>query len=380
VCWPNGRCQIEEASRCSLRVKNTKSTAFPVCTDSRTPVPRFSFRKVAKLKIELEDGVSEPRAQYGSLNCREEGREAEGRRRRARNGIRSLAFVDMDVFVSETAPSPPHRAPAKWLNNSADSTPFNPVLSARLQSPTNVITHGASTPAVPSQKSGRARSQSTVANDNGRPGIVGSQLTDVVGASGALWEGGGGRSSPLSPLDSTKKLLQSLVGVGEGVDGEHAEPFAWGKLLEGVSAPAIGSGAHDGRHTISLRRSANELPVLAKLKPRGPPKTLCRDLPKRGPRITKVLETPHAQRMKRAIESEVIQEGRVRREGEEGARGVLAAAAEEEEEEEEGEAHWGHHRHSAPASMLYTRAAESGEVRERSSWDGSSWDGFRVEG
>lgn len=83
----------------------------------------------------------------------------------------------------------------------------------------------------------------------------------------------------------------------------------------------------------------------AKLKPSGPPKTLCRDLPKRQAYATKMLETPKAIRMKNAIEAEVIVEHRV--EG-------MEEDAEEEEDGDGGEE--SARRHSAPASSLYMLA------------------------
>lgn len=83
----------------------------------------------------------------------------------------------------------------------------------------------------------------------------------------------------------------------------------------------------------------------AKLKPSGPPKTLCRDLPKRQAYATKMLETPKAIRMKNAIEAEVIVEHRV--EGME----------EDADEEEDGDGREeSARRHSAPASSLYMLA------------------------
>ena len=88
-------------------------------------------------------------------------------------------------------------------------------------------------------------------------------------------------------------------------------------------------------------------PLLAKLKPTGPPKTLCRDLPKRQPRSTKVLETPDALRMKLAIESEVISE-HVQGSGDGEGEGEYEG---EGSGEGEGEGDYkASHRHSAPAN------------------------------
>ena len=85
--------------------------------------------------------------------------------------------------------------------------------------------------------------------------------------------------------------------------------------------------------------------MAAKLKPSGPPKTLCRDLPKRQAYVTKMLETPKAIRMRNAIEAEVIVEQRVE-------------GLEEEEDQDEAEA--ASRRHSAPASSLYMPSLVAG--------------------
>ena len=166
-------------------------------------------------------------------------------------------------------------------------------------------------------------------------------------------------SRPQSPLETTKKLLHGLVGVAQGGGGDEAGVgFPWA-LLESVSSPAAGRVAGAGNTAHCEQRnpvwcpprgpsgsSRAASPLLAKLKPTGPPKTLCRDLPKRQPRSTKVLETPDALRMKLAIESEVISEH------------VQGSGDGEGEGEYEGEGsgegdYKASHRHSAPASMIY---------------------------
>ena len=166
-------------------------------------------------------------------------------------------------------------------------------------------------------------------------------------------------SRPQSPLETTKKLLHGLVGVAQGVGGDEAGVgFPWA-LLESVSSPAVGAGnpadceqrnsaGCEPRGPAGSSRAAS--PLLAKLKPTGPPKTLCRDLPKRQPRSTKVLETPDALRMKLAIESEVISE-HVQGSGDGEGEGEYEGEG-SGEGEGEGDCK-ASHRHSAPASMIY---------------------------
>ncbi len=117
----------------------------------------------------------------------------------------------------------------------------------------------------------------------------------------------GKHGSPLAslPVPAEEAVPHMDMGIVEWFKGSAGSPD-WLRLDPGAPAlprwPGFGS-----------RATRDDAPLLAKLKEKGPPKTLCKDLPKRnageqtpfGRERPKLLDTPDAIAMRQAIEAEV---------------------------------------------------------------------------
>jgi hypothetical protein len=104
------------------------------------------------------------------------------------------------------------------------------------------------------------------------------------------------------------------MGIVEWLKGNAGSPD-WLTLDTTSSLPGWpGFGGRTARdHGLGGRTAREDAPLLAKLKEKGPPKTLCKNLPKReageqtpfGRERPKLLHTPDAIAMRQAIEAEV---------------------------------------------------------------------------
>ena len=119
--------------------------------------------------------------------------------------------------------------------------------------------------------------------------------------------------SPIQPEEAPHK--GSDMGIVEWLKGNAGSPD-WLTLDPATSSlpgwPGFGDRtARD--HGLGGRTAREDAPLLAKLKEKGPPKTLCKNLPKRetgeqtpfGRERPKLLQTPDAIAMRKAIEAEV---------------------------------------------------------------------------
>ena len=119
----------------------------------------------------------------------------------------------------------------------------------------------------------------------------------------------GKHGSPLasSPVPAEEAIPHkgADMGIVEWFKGSAGSPD-WLRLDPG--APAL-----PGWPGFGSRATSDDAPLLAKLKEKGPPKTLCKNLPKRnageqtpfGRERPKLLDTPDAIAMRQAIEAEV---------------------------------------------------------------------------
>jgi hypothetical protein len=175
-------------------------------------------------------------------------------------------------------------------------------------------------------------------------------------------------TSVTSPAKLT--AIGRAITDGASMAGGLEDPRSNTSPVPPAATPILGKPAADICHLLALwargsrgsesdvqgRRGGSDArpcrrAMAAKLKPSGPPKTLCRDLPKRQAFATKILETPKAIRMRNAIEAEVIVEQR--------AEGL------EEEEEDLDETEASSRRHSAPATSLYMPSLVAGRSGAR---------------
>mmetsp|Transcript_17423 Transcript_17423/g.40216 ORF Transcript_17423/g.40216 Transcript_17423/m.40216 type:complete len:217 (+) Transcript_17423:55-705(+) len=110
---------------------------------------------------------------------------------------------------------------------------------------------------------------------------------------------GGVGVQPESPFEALKELVL------------HASPIRSDPKPK--KASEVGRKPDEGLNRIwpadwwkgDAEEEKGEKPVLAKLKPSGPPKTLCRDLPRRDIRPVRMWESANAIRMRQTIEAEV---------------------------------------------------------------------------
>ena len=125
-----------------------------------------------------------------------------------------------------------------------------------------------------------------------------------------------GSQPPPSPIQSEEAAPHkgAEMGIVEWLKGNAGSPD-WLTLDTTSSLPGWpGFGGRTARdHGLGARTAREDAPLLAKLKEKGPPKTLCKNLPKReageqtpfGRERPKLLHTPDAIAMRQAIEAEV---------------------------------------------------------------------------